>query len=359
MKTSFYVALPALALLLAACGGGRDKTASALPTVRIDTVQSADAHRSLLQFPGRVKAADEVTLSFKVPGVLRRVAVGEGDRVRRGQLLAELDDTDYRVQLQATEAEYNQVKGDAERVMALWADSSTTASAADRARYGLQQITAKRDNHRNQLAYTRLYAPFDGRVQKRFFTGRETVGAGTPVLTLLGEARPEVEINLPAASYIRRDEFRTFTCQLDVFPGRTFALEPLGTLPRANANQLYTMRLQLASTEGAEQPEPGMAAWVSIELQPDSVRSVVTVPATALFREKEYTYLYIYDADTQIVNRRPVTVSRLLSDGRALVESEALRPGTLIVSSGVHSLHEGDKVQPLPRPSETNVGGLL
>ncbi len=359
MKNFLCAVLPAVAILLTACGGGRDKNVSSLPTVRIDTVQSADAHRSLLQFPGRVKAADEVTLSFKVPGVLNRVAVNEGDHVRRGQLLAELDDTDYRVQLQATEAEYSQVKADAERVRALWADSATTASAADRARYGLEQVTAKRDNHRNQLGYTRLYAPFDGRVQKRFFTGRETVGAGTPVLTLLGEARPEVEIHLPAASYIRRDEFRTFTCRLDVFPGRTFRLEPLGILPRANTNQLYTMRLQLAPAEGAELPEPGMAAWVSIELQPDTARSVVAIPATALLREKEHTYLYIYASRTQTVSRCAVTVSRLLSDGRALVEGEALCPGMLIVGSGVHSLHEGDKVQPLPRLSETNVGGLL
>lgn len=104
-------------------------------------------------------------MAFKLNGTLMQVHVGEGDRVRKGQLIAELDPRDYRLQLEATEAEYLNIKSEAERVMALYADSVGTADAYDKARFGLQQITAKYENARNQLADTKIYAPFDGYVQ--------------------------------------------------------------------------------------------------------------------------------------------------------------------------------------------------
>ena len=80
-----------------------------------------------------------------------------------------------RCKLQATEAEYNQIKGEAQRVMALYQENGTTPNANDKARYGLEQIEAKYKNHRDQLEYTRMYAPFDGFVQKRLFDSHETV----------------------------------------------------------------------------------------------------------------------------------------------------------------------------------------
>ena len=135
----------------------------------------------------------------------------DGARVQAGQLLAELDPTDYQVQLDATEAEYKQIKAEAERVMALYKDNGTTPSANDKAVYGLKQITAKYQHHKDQLGYTRLYAPFSGYIQKRLFEAHETIGAGMPVLSMISSGAPEVEINLPAAEYIRREQFDQYT----------------------------------------------------------------------------------------------------------------------------------------------------
>ena len=93
--------------------------------------------------------------------------VNDGTYVRKGQLLAELDPADYQIQLDAAEAEYQSVKAEAERVMALYKENVTTPDANDKAMYGLKQITAKYNHAKDQLEYTRLYAPFSGYVQKR------------------------------------------------------------------------------------------------------------------------------------------------------------------------------------------------
>ena len=189
MKLFCCIILGAFMVMSASCSHNSKETRR-MQTVKIDTVFSVEG-QTPLQFPGKVKAAQDVNLSFRVSGTIGKICVEDGARVRKGQLLAQLDPTDYRIQLEATEAEYQQVKAEAERVMALYKDNGTTPNANDKAVYGLKQITAKYQHHKDQLEYTNLYAPFDGFVQKHLFDEHETVGAGMPVISMISQGAPE------------------------------------------------------------------------------------------------------------------------------------------------------------------------
>ena len=156
-----YLILTGISLILLSSCTQRTQEAKGYQTVKIDTIVSADK-QTFLQFPGKVKAAQDISLAFRVSGTISKIHVKDGTRVQEGQLLAELDPTDYQVQLDATEAEYQQIKAEAERVMALYKDNGTTPNANDKAVYGLKQITAKYKHHKDQLAYTRLYARSEG-----------------------------------------------------------------------------------------------------------------------------------------------------------------------------------------------------
>lgn len=344
-----------LLCLLTACGGTTKKTEQQV-LVKVDTVKQA-SQLSNRQYPGKVKAAQDISLAFRVSGTLMRIAVEDGARVRQGQLLAELDPTDYQVQLEATEAEYRQIKADAERVMGLYADSATTASQYDKAVYGLKQITAKYRHHQDQLSYTRLYAPFDGYVQKHLFEAHETVGAGMPVMAMIGGSEPEVEINLPAAEYIRREQFSSYHCTFQIFPGELYPLKLISITPKANANQLYTMRL-LIECKGKPLPSPGMNTMVTI-LSEEQEGELLSVPNTALFEEDNQSYLYRYIATDGRIHRTKVEPVRPLSNGRIIIRSTGVEAGDEIIATGVHHLQEGDKVTPMPAPTATNVGQLL
>lgn len=355
MNLKFYLCiLPALLPVLASCNSSSRQTADEEAVVRIDTV-TIPLGAVELQYPGRVVASTEANVSFKVAGTLKRVLVDEGDYVKAGQLLAEIDPVDYQVQLSATEAEYAQIKADADRVMGLYQDGGTTASNYDKARYGLRQIEAKLRNHRNQLSYTRLTAPFSGRVQKRYFSGGENVSAGLPIIKMLSENGLEVEVNLPAASYLDRQDFGSYSCTFDVLPGVHVPLTLIGTLPEANANQLYTMRLALPKQ--SSRVAPGMSAWVSITMN-DSISTASCVPATALLEQDGKSYVFAFTPSTGKVSRVAVGVQTLHTDGTADVHG-GVRPGDLVVSTGVHHLKDGQKVRPMAPVSKTNVGGLL
>ena len=99
------------ATMLVACGA-KDEKKSVVPTVRVAEAEACGNAVSQ-QYPGKVVSADDANVSFKVAGTLRQINVKEGQHVRRGQLLAVMDDSDYKVQLKATEAEHAQIKAEA------------------------------------------------------------------------------------------------------------------------------------------------------------------------------------------------------------------------------------------------------
>lgn len=355
MRKDYFILGGLWIILLTACSH-KQSTDKDVQTVKIDTVISAN-ELTTLQYPGKVKAAEDINIAFRISGTIRGIYAEEGARIRKGQLLAELDPTDYQVQLDATEAEYKLVKAEAERVMALYKDEGTTANANDKAVYGLKQITAKYNHHKDQLAYTKLYAPFDGYVQKHLFNAHETIGAGMPVLSIIGSGQPNVEINLPAAEYIRRRQFLSYHCTFDIYPGKNYPLELISVTPKANANQLYTMRLRIAGKQDPL-PSPGMNTMVTIYC--DTARySPMSIPAGAILRKDGRTSVFVYDKSNKKVCNYPVDLLRLQTDGSAIVTSERLRPGDIIVASGVHHIKNGESVRALPPTSKTNIGGML
>ena len=325
-------------------------------SVKIDTV-AANGEKSFLQYPGRVKAAQDIDMSFRVSGKIQSINVRDGQAVRAGQLIAVMDPGDYEVQLAATEAKYNQIKAEAERVIALYKEGGTTPNDYDKAVYGLKQIEALYKHHKDELAYTKLYAPFDGFIQKRFFDAHETVGAGMPVLSLLSKGTPEVEINIPAAEYIRREKFSRYHCTFDIYPGRVYPLKLIGITHKANANQLYTMRLKI---EVGDHPMPsaGMNTMVSIFFT-DENDNTLQVPSSAVFSEDGQSKVFVYNPGSKTVKLCGVKCIRPLSNGKTIITSDELKAGDIIVSAGVHAIKDGDEVRPLSPISKTNIGGLL
>jgi len=355
MKRIYWILASISLCSLTSCNGST-QDAKGCQTVKIDTVISASG-QSYLQYPGKVKAAQDISLAFRVSGTIQKIYVKDGARVQAGQLLAELDPTDYQVQLDATEAEYKQIKAEAERVMALYKDNGTTPSANDKAVYGLKQITAKYQHHKDQLGYTNLYAPFDGFVQKHLFDEHETVGAGMPVISMISQGAPEVEINLPAAEYIRRTQFTRYHATFDIYPGKFYPLECISITPKANANQLYSMRLRIVQ-DGKPSPSPGMNTMVTVFCSAGDMHSL-SVSSGAVLQKNGKAAVFVYDPSKGTVRSCEVTVLRLLTNGRSVITSDALQPGELVVSSGVHHIEDGEVVKPLPPITSTNVGGLL
>lgn len=140
MKTKGFTVCLLAALLL--CSSCSDKSASkeSVPNVRLYSVKRAVGTNSD-EFPGRVVAAEEVNMAFKVSGNLKEVYVKEGSKVSKGQLIAEIDPRDYQVQLDAAEENLRASKLQYERgtetisdhleAQAIWQQAKTTLIEAE------------------------------------------------------------------------------------------------------------------------------------------------------------------------------------------------------------------------------------
>lgn len=356
MKQIFYVASVLLSAAgLLSCGGGDAKREEA-PIVDVTEVRGMDEMGSAT-FTGKTKSASEVHLAFRVSGPISRVLVKEGDHVSKGQVVAVLDNRDYQVQLAATQAEYEQVKADAERVMALYAEGNTTASNNDKARYGLQQITQKLANHRNQLADTQLRSTIDGYVQTKLHEAGETVAAGMPVVSVFGSGDPEVEIHLSASDFANLSKYTGFSCKFDVTGDEAFPLAIARTSQEANSAQLYTVRLRFVNPADVQHITPGMTTMVYAEVTDAADDGAVKVPSSAILKADGKTQVFVFDVASSTVKARLVSVSAVGRDGSAQIGG--VKSGEKVVSSGVHHVKDGQKVRLLQKPAATNVGGLL
>jgi RND family efflux transporter MFP subunit len=340
--------------VLCACGGGTQQD----DYVRSVELTAPMAGQDVLSksYSGTVHEAHEISLGFKTPGQLKQVFVKEGDRVRRGQLMARLDDADYKLGVEALQIQYDQLQQEVERTRQLYEKKSVSPNDYEKAVAGLRQLGVQLQANKNKLEYTHLYAPTDGVVQAINFSAAEMVDAGTPVFTLLDVSHMEVEASIPVAEYNRRERFTGFTCTAN---GHTYAMQKLSLTPRADGNQLYQLRLLFQSAPGREVTS-GMNVDVHISSADSTAASAAnfTLPPCAIFQQEGKDCVWVFNEKDSTVTARQVTLGGLDAEGKVTV-ADGLKGEDRVVRAGVSALHEGQHVKVVARPSETNVGGLL
>lgn len=355
MKKIVFTANLLLLLIISSCGNNDEKE-EVVVNVKTDTVKVCESGESAV-FPGRIKAGADINLSFRIAGPIASINVSPGNYVRKGDVLAQIDPRDYKTQLAATEAEYNQVKNEADRVIALYKKEVVTESNYYKAVHGLEQITAKYEAHKNALADTKLLAPYDGYVQKTYYSAQETVGAGMSVVSMINTSSMEVEINIPSADYAKRDEIESFVCVSDLYPDKKYPMSLAGVNRKANLNELYTVYLNLKTPKGYPPLTPGMTVTVYVEYKRAKEASYI-VPINALISAKTGDAVWVYNENNNTISKREITTKGIDNKGNAIVV-EGVEAGDIVVSAGASSLKEGQKVNPVKRHSATNVGGML
>ena len=356
MKKMLSLVLLTISLFMfAGCEQDRSQPTK-IKTVKTEYVEYYDALKRS-NFPGKVKASSEIRLSFRIAGQITRINITEGEFVKKDQVVAELDARDYTINLSALEAQYWQVKSESERIIELHKRKSVSDNDYDKAVSGLQQITSQYEAAKNALNDTKLVAPFDGFIQKRFYDKGEVVGEGIPVFSMISADLPDVEINIPVGEFVKRDMFASFSCTFDVFARETFPLELISINEKANSNQLYSVRFRIKKGANENVPTAGMSAMVKVEYKPEDNQRV-WIPVSAIRNTERGTMVWIYNNQTQKVEQREITIAQITNHGKAIV-SNGLKASEIIVTAGVHSLTDGEIVDVLPEVSPTNVGGLL
>ena len=247
MTNRAHLLLAAASLLLAACAGGRTAETEAPRglAVRTATVEKRDLPEEVV-LTGTLKPRAQVQVVAEVAARLERVVRDEGARVAKGETLAVLDETDYRLAndraraaLAVAEANRAHAQAEKERADSLLKTGGITDRDHLSAQVALQvgeaslaQAKAEVAIAGQQLARTTVRAPFTGRVAKRFPDPGSMLATGTPLFTLVDDSVFEFEAQVPSRDYAKMKIGAPVQLAIDALPdarieGRIARLQPL------------------------------------------------------------------------------------------------------------------------------------
>jgi RND family efflux transporter MFP subunit len=348
-----------VAASLAGCSEPPAPQADKPRPVKLFTVTEPGAER-IREFPARLKAPEEAQLSFRLGGELQSLEVHEGQKVQRGDLIARLDDTDYRLKLSDRQASYDLTRSQLTRMEQLVERQMVSQAEYDQRKAQFNSAEAALNLARQELAYTRITAPFDGVVARTHVEQFQVVQPNQPIATLYSGDSMDVVFQLPEnlLSNLRRDlqpaELRS-KVRLDNYPEALIDADYKEYASQPDPSTLaYDVTLSMPIPDGLVLL-PGMSATVIVNFAEISRQAEipVVVPVEAVFspdsEDSEHRQVWVVaeqDGALQVV-ARAVTVGQLTRDGIEVLSG--LQAGERIVAAGGAELSGGQVVRPWVR----------
>ena len=345
----FLFAASLLLILPCGCGPAPAEPPKAAPPVAVQTAlpRRGEIARTISLPTFRILALQEATLYAKVSGYLKTLSVDKGDEVKEGQLLAELEVPELRADEAQYIAECAVARTNYERLAEARqkAPDLVVPQTVDDLRGQWEVAQAKLQRTRTLLEYSRLVAPFSGRVTERFvdpgaFIPAATAGS-TPqsaaIITLMDYSRVRVQAFVPEAEVPFITNGVPAKVTLEELPGRSFSGSVTRFAHALNpATKTMLTEIELPNPAGALRP----GAYATVQLEVERKQDAFLVPAAALLTEKAGTSVFTVVEGK--ARKTPVQVG--FKDGTNVEIVNGLGPEQAVILLGKAPLNDGQAV---------------
>lgn len=345
-------------LLLNACG----KTETETVMTQIDSARPAKIVSvvpigvSLLRtYPGTLEASEQAELAFRVGGQLIELPAQAGLQVKRGALLARLDEAEYRNTLAERQARFDLARTQYEQATKLLKKKLTSQLQYDQTKAELKSARAALDQARDNLRYTSLTAPFDGIVARVDVENFQAIQAKAPVIQLQDDERLDVRFSVPESliSQLKRVDDPAIihaicaSTQFSAQPARSYRAchKEHESVPDPLTRN-YSVVFSLEPVNDITLL-PGMSASIELDLSaflPDDTAKGLLVPVEAVFEQDEKKWLWRVDAEMR-ATRTQVEIGRF--EGEMLEITDGLGADDKLIAAGVDYIREGMLVKPM------------
>jgi len=356
-----FLGVSILALLITSCQSPQNKeeieeSSLAAAPVKVFEVKRQRISEKLL-YTGLIEAWNKINITPDVGGKIAKIYVEEGDRVQKGQLLAELDTRAIRLQLEqakagyaVAEANHRDAQRNMERMERLKSENAVSQQqyeqlelAFDAADAQLQQARAALNLANHNLDVSIMKAPFRGVVASKNAEVGDVInplmGGFSPssgVLTLMDFSQVKIEIEVSSQNIARIKKGMTALTRVDAFPDRTFPGKvSIVNLTADPMTRKFGVRITVDNPDLSLRPN----TFGQVTLEVITHENSLVIPQIAVLENK---YVFVAQ-DNNTVMRKEVTLGLQNTD---MVEVVAgIDVGDLVVVDGNYGLEEGSKIE--------------
>jgi RND family efflux transporter MFP subunit len=303
---------------------------SELFSLEILEVKMMDSYKITREFPGKLLPAQQSNLAFEIPGKINVVNVDIGDAVKKGQILAELDNREATAQLKQAKAKYDLALQILNRYKDLRSEGHISIQDLDNA--NSEELIAKSqyEFYKVKLEQTKLIAPFDGVIQNRYLDTGSVINGGIPIVEILGSKNVEAHISIPLK----------FIDKLNIGNSYDFKIgnkRPKGVLARLAPMTPGGSDNRLAIFNFDTFFDPGSIAELKLSLNIEGRGT--WVPIKSLSQSQQGIWAIYTVNDKKVVVRDLVEI--IYFEGEYAYVDGTLNNGDLIILGGAQKIIEG------------------
>jgi membrane fusion protein, multidrug efflux system len=365
VRRAVLIVLAAVCALFVGCNGAKQQKAQAASGPRAVSVAIAPVAKQdvpvYLSGLGTVTAFNTANIKSRVDGQIMRVNVREGQDVREGELLIEIDSRPFQVQLEQMQAQLfrdqaqlRDARLNLERYTSLIPSGSISQQQVDTQKALVDQLEgtvrndqAQIDNVKLNIAYCHITAPFNGRVGLRQVDPGNIVHASdsNPMLVLTQLQPIAVIFTLPEDVLPRvAQRMRRGTLEVDAFSRddqTKLASGKLLTIDNQIDPATGTAKLKAVFDNKDSRLWPNQ--FVNADLLVETRKDSTVIPTAAVMRGPQGAFVYTVNPDKTVLDK-PVTIA--LTQGDTTVVADGVNPGETVVTDGQDKLQRGSRIEP-------------
>ncbi len=356
MKVQVSILLVIGAVLLQACGGGgQQQQEPVIKPIKYAAVAMVGGVQKRT-FNGVSRSGSETNLSFRTNGLIVKINVNIGNRVKKGALLAQLDTKDIDLAYQQAKAALESAKTQMEtsrsnldRTKELYQAGSSSLNDYENAKNNFSNAnsnykTAQKalDLQRSQYHYARIVAPITGVVSNVIAEVNEYAQAGAPVIVMdSGDGNIEVNVGVPEVFISRISHGNPAEIKIN-------GLQTTGTVTEvgfsASGSAVFPVIIQLNTRNN--ELRPGMPASATFTFGQEDNEQYLVAPIYAVGEDGEGNFVFLIepeDGKTGVAKKQHIAIGELTSEGFKV--NSGLAEGQLIATAGLQTLLDGQRVK--------------
>lgn len=290
---------------------------------------------------GTLRANESVTLTAQVTEIITSLNFSDGQRVEKGQVLAEMTSSEELAQLQEAEATLREAKGQLDRAMPLARQEVTSQTVLAERRKNYETAVAKLEVAKSRIADRRVRAPFSGVVGLRRMSVGALVEPGTTITTVDDDSLMKLDFTIPATFLTTTRENLPIIARAQAFGDRTFEGKVTGVDSRIDpVTRSITVRAIIPNPDGVLKA----GALMTVDVLKNQ-RTVMAIPEQTIIARGKKTFVFIVDPKSE----KPVAIIREVKLGArrsgAVEILSGLKVGEYVITDGTLRVSTGKPVR--------------